>query len=58
MADDGADFGAVLKADAVNRGRYLECQRMQRAAVRCLINIENAGLLTRQANSASAKGEQ
>ncbi|HPG95117.1 MAG TPA: hypothetical protein PLR28_11225 [Dokdonella sp.] len=47
IADDGADCGAALKADAVNRGRHIDCQAQQRAAVQCLKNIEAAGLLTR-----------
>lgn len=53
IADDGNDCGAALKADAINRGRHIECQLIQRAAVQCLLNIEAAGLLTRDPKKAA-----
>lgn len=36
---------AVLKADTVNRERFLECQRRQRAAADCLKTLQTRGVL-------------
>lgn len=48
LADDGYSCAVALKADAVNRARHIACQRIHRAAVQCLLNIEGAGVLTRK----------
>jgi hypothetical protein len=42
---DAGCAAAVLKADAVNRGRHIECQRKQRAAADCLRTLQNSGVL-------------
>lgn len=36
---------AALKADAVNRGRHIDCQRRQRAAADCLRTLQASGVL-------------
>lgn len=48
VADEGSDCGAALKADAVNRGRHIECQKLQRALIDCLQILERAGILVRK----------
>lgn len=49
VADEGPGCDAALKADAVNRGRHIECQQRQRALIDCLRILERAGILTRKA---------
>lgn len=41
----GSCAAAAVRADAVNREQYLDCQRRHRAAVECLRALEDRGVL-------------
>ena len=47
-AEGAGCAAAVLKADAVNRERHLDCQRRQRAAIDCLETLQARGVLKAQ----------
>ena len=48
VADADNSAAAAIKADAQNRERFIACQRIQLAAVECLVELERGGLLKRR----------